>query len=345
MRTEQKLVLIFSFAILVCSADLKSEICQPASDGQSCSQITCPDSNLQCIPTKIRIDYNSQLPTYTVLECECMDLQNDCHININPQFEVYITGTCPDSDYPCQLIEIDNGDGTIDYECACEPILQELDGADLPGQASNPSPTNGDTKISRNGTTLTWTAGSNAESHDVYFGTTNPPSFVTNQIESTYDTGAFGAWKQGVLYYWRVDEKNDVGIATGNTWSFRIEECMKNTAPEYADWVQWGRPSCWCCQRQCRGDINCSKVIMQWVSLIDLNILKSAYGKTDSQIWPIPNGICADLNHSKNIQRVSLLDLNFLKSYYGKPAEQVPCCDLDGDCVLTPADKYNFWAN
>ncbi len=85
-----------------------------------------------------------------------------------------------------------------------------------PGQASNPTPDNGVTGISIT-TDLSWTADSGATSHDVYFGTTNPPPFRCNQTGTTYDTGTMDT---NTTYYWRIDEKNTGGTTTGDVWSF-----------------------------------------------------------------------------------------------------------------------------
>jgi hypothetical protein len=218
----------------------------------------------------------------------------------------------------------------------------------VPGKATNPSPANGATGVARSGTSLNWTAGLGGEcsglpeSFDVYFGTASPGTYIRNQIDTSYPIP--GTMAQGKVYYWRIDERNDAGIITGDVWSFRVEECLKSTASEYADWVLWGRPSCWCYARQCRGDINGVKT-GQWVSLADFTAFKQAYLKTDAQLQLIPNGICADLNHTKTGQRVSLADFTTFKLYYLKPDAQVPCCDLNGDCILTAADKYLFWTN
>lgn len=91
-----------------------------------------------------------------------------------------------------------------------------------------------------------------------------------------------------------------------------------------------------------RGDGNGLKT-GTWVSLSDFNLLKSAFGMADTILKNIPNGICADYNHTKTGTRVSLSDFNILKSYFGKAETSVPCCDADANCVLTTADKYNFW--
>jgi len=92
-------------------------------------------------------------------------------------------------------------------------------GATLPGQANNPSPpdTAADVSIEAD---LTWTAGSGATSHDVYFGTTSPGAFQGNQTETTFDPGTLS---YGITYYWRIDEINAAGTTTGNVWNFTTE--------------------------------------------------------------------------------------------------------------------------
>jgi T5SS/PEP-CTERM-associated repeat protein len=85
-----------------------------------------------------------------------------------------------------------------------------------PGQAANPNPANGATGVSI-ANDLSWTAGSGATSHDVYFGTTSPGTFRGNQTATTYDTGTMA---NSTTYYWRIDEKNASGTTTGVVWSF-----------------------------------------------------------------------------------------------------------------------------
>jgi len=89
----------------------------------------------------------------------------------------------------------------------------------LPGKATNPNPGNGTTDISINAD-LSWTAGSYADSHDVYFGTDSTPDsseFQGNQPGTTYDPGTLS---NSTTYYWRIDEKNATGTTTGDVWSF-----------------------------------------------------------------------------------------------------------------------------
>ena len=86
----------------------------------------------------------------------------------------------------------------------------------LPEQASNPNPSNEATGVAST-TSLSWTAGSGAMSHDVYIGTTNPPPFVCNQTTTTISPGWFNA---STTFYWRIDEINGWGKTTGQIWEF-----------------------------------------------------------------------------------------------------------------------------
>jgi hypothetical protein len=88
-----------------------------------------------------------------------------------------------------------------------------------PGAASNPSPANSATDVSTS-TNLSWTAGANAESHDVYFGTDSTPDageFQGNQAGTNFDPGTLSI---STNYYWRIDEVNQAGTTTGTVWSF-----------------------------------------------------------------------------------------------------------------------------
>jgi len=87
-----------------------------------------------------------------------------------------------------------------------------------PGQASNPNPANGaeDVAVSVD---LSWTAGTGAESHNVWFGT-GPGSLSLvseGQTETSYNPGTLA---NEVTYFWRIDGINGFGITTGDVWSF-----------------------------------------------------------------------------------------------------------------------------
>jgi len=108
-------------------------------------------------------------------------------------------------------IELEPGGGTQLF------VLEtDFSGGGLPGRATYPSPDNGVSDVSIN-TDLSWTAGTGATSHDVYFGTTSPGDFQGNQPGTTFDPGTLS---YSTAYYWRIDEVNDSGTTTGDVWSF-----------------------------------------------------------------------------------------------------------------------------
>lgn len=116
------------------------------------------------------------------------------------------------------------------------------------------------------------------------------------------------------------------------------QECMKTSAPEYADWAALGRPDCWCYPRQCRGDADGCKTGPFWVAIPDLKGFRDCINKP---ILP-PGCECYDFDHVKTGPfRIAIPDLNIFREYFNKLI--VPCCDIDGDCILQPEDKYNFW--
>jgi hypothetical protein len=83
-------------------------------------------------------------------------------------------------------------------------------------QAKNPNPSNGAIGVNTTAD-LSWTAGVGATSHDVYFGTSNPPPFLLNQATTTFDPGTMA---YSTKYYWRIDEVDAYGTTTGTVWSF-----------------------------------------------------------------------------------------------------------------------------
>ncbi len=88
-----------------------------------------------------------------------------------------------------------------------------------PGKATNPNPPDGATDVSINAD-LSWKAGENTMSHDVYFGTDSTPDigeFLGNQTSTTYDLDTL---EYNTTYYWRIDEINAYGTTTGDVWSF-----------------------------------------------------------------------------------------------------------------------------
>ncbi|MHC4610844.1 MAG: Ig-like domain-containing protein, partial [Planctomycetota bacterium] len=122
-------------------------------------------------------------------------------------------GECDDglvcnTDY-CDLSGLPTG---VPGQCRATP-------ADAVCEATDPSPTDGTVNVGIN-TILSWTAGTGATSHDVYFGT-NPllrlGAFKGNQTGTTYDPGPL---LESTTYYWKINEVSSGGTTGGQVWSF-----------------------------------------------------------------------------------------------------------------------------
>jgi parallel beta-helix repeat protein len=100
----------------------------------------------------------------------------------------------------------------------------------LPDKASNPYPADGAVDVDED-VTLTWTAGLNVVSHDVYFGADIELVFFadTSDTRGTYrgrQTATSYTPPEGThrypYYYWRIDEIDSQGNTTkGAVWAFR----------------------------------------------------------------------------------------------------------------------------
>ena len=125
--------------------------------------------------------------------------------------------------------------------------------------ARNASPVNGSTPDVDSVTPLTWSAGDNAVSHEIYFGT---DADAVEAADSSDTTGIYRGrrnatsftpaesldWGAGP-FYWRVDENNTDGTVTkGRIWSFTVadfllvddfESYTNNDAENEAIWQSW----------------------------------------------------------------------------------------------------------
>jgi hypothetical protein len=95
-------------------------------------------------------------------------------------------------------------------------------------KARNPAPANNAVDVAPDAN-LSWTAGSGAVSHNVYFGTSNPPAFQNNQTATTFDPGVLDF---NTTYYWCIDEVNGPNTVTGDLWMFTTASGLaKNPDP------------------------------------------------------------------------------------------------------------------
>ncbi|MHC4083807.1 MAG: alkaline phosphatase [Planctomycetota bacterium] len=133
---------------------------------------------------------------------------------LNQTETTYEPGTLvPNTTYYWAIDERDSGGGVT------PGAVWSFTTAPVPGQASNPNPADVATDVSLT-VDLSWTAGNDATSHDVYFGTSDPPEFVQNQAGTTYDPGTLAG---ETTYYWQIDEAGPGGNTTGGVWSFTTE--------------------------------------------------------------------------------------------------------------------------
>jgi hypothetical protein len=84
-----------------------------------------------------------------------------------------------------------------------------------PAKASNPNPSNGTVAGATAG--LTWSAAQDADSYDVYFGTSNPPVYRATQTQTTFSPGLL---QFETTYFWRIDSRNSLWTTPGDLWSF-----------------------------------------------------------------------------------------------------------------------------
>ena len=111
------------------------------------------------------------------------------------------------------------GDGKVDsndLRALAENWATATKTPPLPGRASYLAPSYGARDIDIN-YDLIWTAGADATSYDVYFGTSNPPPFIRNQTATTFDPGTMA---ENTGHYWRIDAVNMWGTTTGPVWRF-----------------------------------------------------------------------------------------------------------------------------
>jgi hypothetical protein len=108
-------------------------------------------------------------------------------------------------------------------------IVQNVSGVIPPGPASNPHPEDGVVGLPPD-TNLSWTAGVDATSSNIYLGTNSTPGaseFQGNVTGSTFDPGTLAHG----TYYWRVDEVNSTAKTTGPVWSFAVGSPAKAFRP------------------------------------------------------------------------------------------------------------------
>jgi len=204
----------------------------------------------------------------------------------------------------------------------------------------------------------------------------NDPCMAGQIVLQAAPNGATGTLDLNALRGGVIDENGDtmtvIGLPLTLTFGGGELDCYQEagrdiTHPaEYADWLAFGSPECWCYVRQCHGDADGTStgtafLGYQFVSVPDLDTLAAGYlvkepkvGKTWPGILSITGptgtpGICADFKRNATgtaflgYQRVSVPDLDELALYYlvkepkvGKTWPGVPADCLPGNRAPAP---------
>lgn len=146
-----------------------------------------------------------------------VDLKSWTGVMWNTRFEEKLLPLDNSTAYKFFRLEITKNKGNDQMTQVCEiKLIQVGVFIVMPEKATNPNPFHYST-ISSTSTELSWSAGDNTLSYDVYFGTSIPPDFIGNQSETTFNPGTL---EPNTLYYWRVDARNNDGVKTGDLWIF-----------------------------------------------------------------------------------------------------------------------------
>jgi len=172
---------------------------------------------------------NKKKGIWIITRYGCEDLNIDGNVNF---IDLAVLAAdwleCTDTSWPCDYVgdkvylttDIDR-DKYVLFSDLAVLANRWLDNVDWllhlpPCQASRPYPPDGATDVWP--IKLSWFACPDATSHDVYLGTTNPPPFIQNQTDTTFDTGIMNT---KTWYYWRIDEVKSTGTTTGTVWTFQ----------------------------------------------------------------------------------------------------------------------------
>ncbi|UCF43111.1 MAG: LamG domain-containing protein, partial [Planctomycetota bacterium] len=145
----------------------------------------------------------------------------------------FIIGSWKDEGYGGAGLPVD---GIIDevrfYDYAMDVNDVKILAGIIPGAATDPDPRYG-AKDADMYTDLSWTAGDDANAHDVYFGTSESDVadantvvtlgvYMSRQTATVYDLPS--ALEMGKKYYWRIDEVNVPAdtLVKGRVWHFTV---------------------------------------------------------------------------------------------------------------------------
>jgi len=172
---------------------------------------------------------------------------HDAEVNMSPDDRWSLGQEWDDSESPTEFLT-----GTIDDARLYNRALTELDIYDVmridPNRAWAPSPQQGAILALDEMPELEWSAGDNAQMHDIYFGTdrdavasadtTTPGIYKGRQSATSFDAGDL---ELGTTYFWRIDEIISGKPPTiGIVWSFTIDDYL--VVDDFESYTIWSIP-------------------------------------------------------------------------------------------------------
>ena len=127
--------------------------------------------------------------------------------------------TAPNSDYTYRVRAYTQNDTSVWSNYL---KVTSANAGGLPSPAFLPFPANNAEKI-KPGQVLKWKKGLLTDYHKLYLGISNPPPYVADVYDISFVPDSLNS---DSIYYWRVDEVNEKGITTGETWRFVMENVI-----------------------------------------------------------------------------------------------------------------------
>lgn len=118
--------------------------------------------------------------------------------------------------------------------------VRAVDG--LPSKPVNPAPSDAATNVTLDQETVTWEDGGDAETYDVYYGTTSGDLTKVSSAQAGTSFTIFGIddgspFSYLNVRYWRIDATNSYGTTTGDEWVFTT---IRFYPPQVTYWYSTG---------------------------------------------------------------------------------------------------------
>ncbi len=183
------------------------------------------------------------------------------------------------------------------------------------GKATNPYPADAEQRAPINAQP-TWTPGPGAILHDVYFGASSPPPFVTGTSAATYNPGALS---RDTTYYWRIDEHNAAGTKQGDLWSFKTS-AVNHPVVTIDESTTYQTIDGFGAAGEGGGYAHDSALLDMIIDDLGLTILRMEYYPTDEFPNHFANNQTPYLQAMKAKADASGEPLKFIASYWSPPA-------------------------